>query len=100
MLSSFSSTSVTSTVEMISFTTGTDVFSFIGISEDTTITYMDIDIGSIHVFPETFVVYEYDSFRGRFTKVSDISANSSGSYVINKNGKYKLTSYHVGGSND
>ena len=72
---------------------GTDVFSFIGISEDTTITYMDIDIGSIHVFPETFVVYEYDSFRGRFTKVSDISANSSGSYVINKNGIYKLETY-------
>ena len=68
----------------------TPVFQFFGISEPTTITFSDISIGTYYVFPETFVVSRYSAFDGQFKKITNFSADSEGSYVLDTVGIYKL----------
>ena len=76
---------------------GVYVYKFIGITAPTTITYSDIDIGSYYVFPETFNVYRYVPLSGNFTKITSFSSDSSGSYILDTNGIYKLETYVEGG---
>lgn len=77
----------------------TYVFSFLGISETTTVTYQDISIGSYAVFPETFVVSRYSAFDGQFKKITNFSSNSEGAYVLDTAGIYKLeTTVENGGT--